>query len=80
MIVERLKYLQRSNLRPNIYFWRTHDQQEIDFIEEMNGKLMGYEFKWLMKKKKKPQIFLDTYENSEIHFVDTQNFESFIEN
>jgi len=80
IIVERLKFLQSNMLQPKLYFWRTHDQQEIDFIEEMDGRLVGYEFKWQSKKKrKKPQIFLDTYPNSEIHFVDTDNFESFIE-
>ncbi|MEZ4688450.1 MAG: hypothetical protein R3B47_21030 [Bacteroidia bacterium] len=31
---------------PNYYFWRTYDQQEIDWVEDRGGKLYGYEFKW----------------------------------
>ena len=35
----------------NNYFWRTYDQQEIDWVEERGGKLYGYEFKWSTKKQ-----------------------------
>jgi len=78
LICERLKHLQQLQINPNYYFWRTHQGQEIDYLEDYNGELNGYEIKWKIKRKKAPKLFLDTYDNSSVHFLDTQNFESFI--
>ena len=39
----------------NQYFWRTQAQQEIDLIEDYNGQLHAYEFKWNDKKQKAPK-------------------------
>lgn len=46
LIVERLKYMSYSGHHANIYFWRSYSQQEIDYIEEKNGILYTYEYKW----------------------------------
>jgi GTPase SAR1 family protein len=43
-----------SQILPNVYFWRTYDQQEIDIVEERDGKLSGYEGKWSTKKSVSP--------------------------
>ena len=48
--VERLKCRTYGSLYANTYFWRTYDQQEIDLVEEHDGKLFGYEFKWSQKR------------------------------
>ena len=77
LISERLKTLQRHQIRPNLYFWRTHDKSEIDFLEEYGGKLTGYEFKWKAKRHKIPRLFLETYPNSSVQVVDQDNFEDF---
>ncbi|PIV07849.1 ATPase [Candidatus Shapirobacteria bacterium CG03_land_8_20_14_0_80_35_14] len=45
-IVERMKYNANNFILGNVYFWRTYDQKEIDYIEEINGEINGYEFKW----------------------------------
>ena len=54
MISERIKFQQYTGMIVNNYFWRTYDQQEIDWIEERGGRLYGYEFKWNEKKHPKP--------------------------
>ncbi len=54
MISERIKFQQYTGMIVNNYFWRTYDQQEIDWIEERGGRLYGYEFKWNEKKHTKP--------------------------
>ena len=46
MIIERLKYIESAGERPSTWFWRTHDQKEIDYIEEKNGVFSAFEFKW----------------------------------
>lgn len=44
------------------YFWRTYDQQEIDWVEERGGKFFGYKFKWNPKKHvRAPGGWLKTY-------------------
>ena len=54
MMVERLKYRAHHKIDANAYFWRTYDGQGVDLIEEQNGLLHGYEFKWKEPKRTKP--------------------------
>lgn len=60
-IVERLKTRLYKNIYANQYFWRTWEQQEIDLVEEREGKLFGYEMKWKNKSSSAPQTWLETY-------------------
>ena len=78
LIADRKKVLNDHGLRCNVYFWRTHDQKEVDYIEEFDGKLMGYEFKWGKDRYKKPSLFLETYKNSTISVVNRNNFREFV--
>ena len=64
----------------NAYFWRTHQQQEIDYIEDKNGQLRAFEFKWNVSKKvKPPQIFVETYKDSTFEVISKDNFYDFLE-
>lgn len=57
VLSERIKYQHYSNLKVENYFWRTYDQQEIDWVEYSRGKLSGTEIKWNEKKaRKKPPV------------------------
>jgi len=79
-LVERKKYLQKTGKRVNQYFWRTYQQKEIDLVEEYQGKLMAYEFKWNPEAKVKvPYEFLRTYKGSEFQVIHPENFWEFIE-
>ena len=79
LIAERMKYLHYNGLYSNTWFWRTHQQQEIDYVEEKDGSLHGYEFKWKPDKKGKiPSLFKETYNNADIQIVNSQNFLPFI--
>ncbi|MBU0569529.1 DUF4143 domain-containing protein, partial [Patescibacteria group bacterium] len=60
------------------YFWRTYDQKEIDWIEEADGKLKGYEFKWGKSSSKAPKDWLETYEGSTYETINQDNFVDFI--
>lgn len=77
-ITERIKTNQRKDLLSNQYFWRTYSQKEIDYIEERNGKLSAFEFKWNKKKTKVPQEFLDAYKNAEFEIVSRENYLEFL--
>jgi len=73
-IMERIKYLSYSGREANYYYWRTRQGQEIDFIEEMDGKISAYEIKWNLRKFKAPKIFIETYKNSEVKMINKSNF------
>jgi len=64
VITERLKSNVYSKCYGNEYFWRTYTGQEVDLVEELDGKLYGSEYKWPKKvKSKRPSLWI--YENSE---------------
>lgn len=75
---ERIKKLEYTKLFSNIYFWRTHDKKEIDLVEERDGKLYGFEFKWGKKKNKPPKLWLDTYSNASLEYITKDNFLEFL--
>lgn len=75
LIMERLKFQSYTNLHSLNYFWRTYQQQEIDFIEDRNGKLYAYEFKWSTDKKSKvPSAWKEAYPDSEYTTIDLSNY------
>ena len=79
LIVERLKSTNYGNMWANRYFWRTHAGQEVDFIEEYNGKLHAFEFKWNAKAHQKlPKQFSESYPDSEISVINKNNYLDFI--
>lgn len=78
-IAERMKANSFAGRKVNTYFWRTYDQKEVDYIEEAEGKLTGYEFKYSPDAKiKSASEFKETY-NAEVHRVDRKNFWKFAE-
>lgn len=80
LIAERIKLQNYHQLQAANYFWRTVQKQEIDFIEEKDGKICAYEFKWSSKGKKKiPPSFLHEY-HAEGTVIDIENFRNFIRN
>ena len=80
LISERIKLQQYNQLYTNNYFWRTVQKQEIDFVEETNGQVTAYEFKWNSKGKAKiPAVFLNQY-NANGKIIDKENFREFVRN
>lgn len=75
MVMERFKFNEYKAKNANIYFWRTHDGNEIDLVEERNGKLLSMEFKWNDKKKAKPPgLWKKTYPDAKFKVIDRENF------
>lgn len=74
-IAERMKYLNYRKIYAKRYFWRTRQQQEIDYIEEVDGQLTAFEIKWNPEAKFSiPVTFTRAYPGSEIHFIHRENF------
>lgn len=77
LIAERMKQLRYKHPGVNAYFWRTRQQQEIDYIEEDNGHLSGWELKWSSRRKSMPASFLTTY-HATGHQITRDNFREFV--
>jgi predicted AAA+ superfamily ATPase len=78
LIAERIKLQQYNQIYSNNYFWRTVQRQEIDFVEESNGQITAYEFKWKAKPSAKiPASFMREY-NAAGHLIDKDNFRAFV--
>lgn len=80
VIAERVKKLNYSQWHGRYYFWRTYQQQEIDWIEEIDGGFSAFEFKWSIKKtnKKFPKTFLDNYDVASTKIITPENVEEFL--
>lgn len=74
-INERIKFNQNHRRFVNTYFWRTYDQKEIDYIEEKDGHLTCFEFKYAEGATGKfPAEFSETYPNSSFKVITPGNF------
>jgi len=79
LVNERMKYTHYTGIRANRYFWRTQQQQEIDYIEERDGKLFAFEFKWKGKPGlKAPLTFIKAYPEHEFRVVTPETVDQFI--
>jgi len=78
LIAERLKRnaYRRSQAMP--YFWRTYDQQELDWVEESDGQLSAFEIKWNTGRVRFPKGFQTAYPTAELSVVNPDNYLDFI--
>jgi len=77
VVAERLKYLNNNGITASSYFWRTYTGAEIDYIEEQNGILYGYEIKYSKARKKAPQAWINNY-GQNFRYITRENFWEFI--
>ena len=78
IIAERLKRNNYEAPFAKSYFWRTTTQQEIDYIEDNDGKLSAYELKWNENSKsKKMAVFSEVY-NTDIQVIHPKSFREFV--
>ncbi|MCB9757063.1 MAG: ATP-binding protein [Candidatus Omnitrophica bacterium] len=78
LFMERLKKRAYQSLYANVYFWRTWEKQEIDLIEEREGKLFAYEFKWGQTQAKSPKQWQQTYPDAFFETINQDNYLNFI--
>ena len=80
VIAERLKKNAYSGSFAQSYFWRTRQQSEIDYIEEEDGKLSSFEFKWNERKAnvKCPEVFKNAYPETTFKVITPKNIEEFL--
>ncbi len=81
IISERLKYNHNKDVDFKSYFWRTTQQQEIDYIEETDAELSAFEFKWNPNKKGHlSKTFSKAYPVKNFDTISPENIETFLMN
>ena len=76
---ERIKKQHYQKIKTNNYFWRTYDQQEMDWLEEIGDNLAGYEFKWNENRTSKiPTAFAKAYPEANFEVINKGNYLDFI--
>jgi len=79
IVSERKKWLNNNALSTRHFFWRTTQQQEIDYIEDRDGVINAYEFKWGGKKNQKfPVTFTKAYPDAKTQLITPENYFDFI--
>ena len=79
VISERLKHNAYNSFYGKSYFWRTQLQQEVDYVEDIDGALHAYEFKW--SKTKQPRLtetFAKNYPDHTFEVVSPDNYQDFV--
>lgn len=80
-ISERMKSNRYAGRYVKSFFWRTTQQQEIDYIEEEDGRFRIFEMKWNPKKQSRsamPALFKKIYPVVEEHVVTPDNYVEFL--
>jgi uncharacterized protein len=79
LVSERVKKNKYERNFTKSYFWRNHAHQEIDYIEETDGKISAFEFKWNPKSKAKfSKAFLEAYLPETTQVISKENFHEFL--
>ncbi|MBK8111634.1 MAG: ATP-binding protein [Saprospiraceae bacterium] len=79
LISERMKFNHYRRHFVNTYFWRTREQQEIDYLEVGSGAIQAFEFKWNPATKPKfSKTFTRAYPEADLAMVNSENYSSFM--
>ena len=79
LMTERMKYQEYAGSLVRSWFWRTLQQKEIDLVEEQDGRLETFEFKWhAVKPVKAPASFTNAYPDAGFRVITPDNFSEFL--
>jgi len=79
LISRRVKFTANAGMQSNKYFWRTTAQQEIDYIEESEGKLKAFEMKWNpLRNTTIPRSFIKGYPHADLKIITPDNYEELL--
>lgn len=79
VISERMKHNASSGFYGKSYFWRTQQQQEVDYLEDYDGVLHAYEFKWNpVRQPRLTDTFAKGYPDHTFTVVTPENYQGFV--
>lgn len=78
LFIERQKYNEYNYPVENYFFWRLYSGAEIDYLEEQDGQLRGYEYKWKAKRSKSGKSWQNAYPEASYEQIDRDNYLDYI--
>ena len=79
LVSERKKWLNINRMDKSTHFWRTTQQQEVDYIETTHDSLLGFEFKWNPNSNTRfPKTFTRAYPEAVCDVVSIDNYHEFL--
>lgn len=79
VIAERMKWIKMNHIPKEIYFWKTHTNQQMDFIEIGNNRTLAYKTDWEKRKKMKfPKSFSDAYPGAKTSVINRSTYWTFL--
>jgi hypothetical protein len=78
LLAERIKRNAYLRSQATTYFWRTYDQQELDWLEVTNDQLAGFDMKWNTNSVRFPKVFQTTYPTAPLTVVNPDTYLDFI--
>ncbi|HIP32928.1 MAG TPA: ATP-binding protein [Crocinitomicaceae bacterium] len=81
VIAERIKWLCMRGIKNELFFWKTHTKQQMDFIEIKENKIFAYKTDWEKRKKLKfSKSFSDAYPEAKVSALNRSTYWSFLTN
>jgi predicted AAA+ superfamily ATPase len=75
LMSQRRQWAETHHVFANSYFWRSHTGQEVDLVEEYDGQLHPYEFKYAKDKVSKgTRAFVKNYSSAQVQVINKDNF------
>lgn len=75
VIAERIKWIRMNQLDKSCFFWKTHTNQTIDFLEVGDGIIRAYKTDWEKRKKVKlPARFSETYSEAKTSVINKATY------
>ena len=75
LAAERIKFQNYTQLHCTNYFWRTYDQQELDWVETEGDTIRSYEFKYNLNKSPKAPIgWKNAYPEASFEVIHSGNY------
>ena len=79
LIAERIKWIKINNLNKDVFFWKTHTQQRMDFLEVENQQIVAYKTDWEKRKKVKfPKSFSEAYPDAKVSMLNRSTYWKFL--
>ena len=78
LVMERLKRQEYLGQPANNYFWRTYTRYELDFVEEREGRLFGYEMKWGKSQPRPSKAWHAAYPDAAYQLINRENYLGFV--
>jgi len=78
LVTERKKHMEYSFILGDLHFWRGSNQQEIDLVQDGEGRIQAFEIKWKAQNTRAPSLFSELYPSADYSEIHRENYTNFL--